>query len=125
MRVYEVRYSGGHYEDAFDYSYGIYDSLERAVEEADKRMTELEENSDIWQEDIDEFTINEWELNENAPNECDVRCWFRAKGGKYGKFVLSEDYITDKYQPYQPREENNDWTEEEQELMDKWFERKE
>lgn len=100
MRIYEVRYSGGSYEDAFDYSYGIYDSLERAVEEADKRMTELEEYSDYYQEEIDEFTINEWEINENEPVECDVRIWFRAKGGKYGKFIPHYEYISDKYKPY-------------------------
>lgn len=109
MKFYEVRYLGGDYEDGFDEPVGYYDSLDRAISEAESEMKRLETFSQHWEEDIDCFYINEWELNSREPSERDIRCWFRANEGKYGKFVTNDEFLEDSITPYDNHANDRDY----------------
>lgn len=96
MLIYVVKISGGSYEDAFEYIFGIYDELDVAKYECAQKMERIEEYNDNSM--VDEIIIEEWKVNFGY--ERDVCEWYRAKGGKYGKFIPSEEWeygVTEAY----------------------------
>ena len=101
MMVYVAKYSGGEYEDAFEITLGIYDELDVAKYECMEKMKQIESGNDYL--DVDAFVIEEWKINFGY--ERDVNEWWRAKGGKYGHFIPSEEWITGVTKPYERYED--------------------
>lgn len=107
MIVYLAKFSGGSYEDMYEYTLGIYDDLDVAKYECMERMKEIE--GKYGDPHTDEFEIEQWELNFGY--ECTVCRWCRAKGGKYGHFIPDTEWeqgVTEAYDAYEEDDEEED-----------------
>lgn len=102
MIVYEVRCGGGEYEEKFDFTLGIYDSLELAVakclEEIETVVKRTVKKIDFQSVATTEVYVNSWELNGNE-EESYVKSWWRRKDGT---FVIYEEWDDDNDWGYDP-----------------------
>ena len=99
MIVYEARYSGGEYEDKFDFTLGIYDDFDVAAYECIKAMEKAESSNDVVSKETTEFCINVWEVNKDEVDK-NIRRWWRRKDGIFVDEEEWDDNTDWGYSPY-------------------------